>query len=1019
MSRLFESDYLYGLHDPGGEQIMLDAGTPGWIVFTEGIGHDSNNRNGADYRAYSNRGLGVIVRLNNGYYPEGSLPNSRDYAAFAQRCANFVANSPGCKIWIIGNEMNYAIERPPAATRSIAAADASAPAAQTVPTTPQTVATADDFWSRIVQTVRNLLGVAPPTSTATAPTATSPTATSSQPISSEDALPSINVPDDDPYLQGLPERFNAINNPVPTARTTTGAPQAAPQSEPLAAAVNGQEVITPALYAQCYRLCRTAIHSVAGHEDDQVLIGAVAPWNNQTAYAGNPTGDWIQYFADLLGLLGAGGCDGITLHTYTHGADPNLITSEARMNPPFTNRHFEFRAYQDFMAAIPVPMRNLPVYITETNEDVVWLDQNIAWVQRAYGEINWWNQQPGNQKIRALVLYRYPPIDRWVIQGKDGVLEDFRMAMQNQYRWRSTIPATISAGAIVATTDLVNLRRTPGYVNQSSSDVLWQMPNGTQLTVLSGPQNQDGLVWWQVKVNSGSQAGLTGWTAAATGAGQSLLAVIQEGGGDTGGGTGSGDFKTGDTLQTTTVVRMRRTAGYLNKPATDVVADIPMGSRLTVLSGPQNADGLTWWKLRSTTVATQEGWMAQNRANGDALLSKVSAPVPVEPPTGTFKIGDKVVTSSVVRMRQSPGYNGKPSNDVVADIAQGVEGTVQAGPRSADSLTWWQVATTAPNGARVTGWMAEVAPNGATLLTKATGTTPPPATTGIAIGDIVSTTTGLRLRNSPGYLNKPATDVLGDFLAKATVNLIDGPRTADNLSWWQVGGILSNGQEAIGWSAQKGVDNATLIAPPTVLSGTAIPNKANKSYLGQPYQGNFGIAQLWGENPQIYSSITYDGVPLIGHNGIDFLTPTGTPITAVDNGVIDQVVYNDPTGFGHFIKVRHGWGEALYAHLSRIDVQVGQQIARGNVLGATGNTGFAFGPHLHFAIRINPYSRTDGWGGFSDPLPYMNPATIALPSYVRVSGGTRNMTQAVALPTEAAIAQAPGYAPDQPGVVRP
>ncbi|MEZ4674626.1 MAG: M23 family metallopeptidase [Caldilineaceae bacterium] len=119
------------------------------------------------------------------------------------------------------------------------------------------------------------------------------------------------------------------------------------------------------------------------------------------------------------------------------------------------------------------------------------------------------------------------------------------------------------------------------------------------------------------------------------------------------------------------------------------------------------------------------------------------------------------------------------------------------------------------------------------------------------------------------------------------------------------------------------------------------------------------------------ATISYDGVPLRGHNGVDFLTPTGTPIVAIDNGVIEQAVYNDPTGFGHFVKVRHAWGETLYAHLSRIDVQVGQQVVRANVLGATGDTGFVFGPHLHFAIRINPYSRTDGWGGFSDLLPYL------------------------------------------------
>jgi hypothetical protein len=593
--------------------------------------------------------------------------------------------------------------------------------------------------------------------------------------------------------------------------------------------------------------------------------------------------------------------------------------------------------------------------------------------------------------------------------------------MQNNYRWSSSTPAAIAPGAIVATTDVVNLRRTAGYVNQSSSDVLWQMPNGTQLTVLRGPQSQDGLIWWQVRVNSGDRAGLTGWTATATGAGQPLLTVIREagdGGGDPGGG--SGDFKAGDIVQTTTVVRMRRTPGYLNKPATDVVADVANGSRLTVLGGPRTVDGLTWWQLRSVTVPAQEGWMAQNGTNGDPLLTKVEGTGPVEPPTGTFQKGDRVVTSAVVRMRQTPGYTNKPATDVIADIAQGIAGTVQDGPRMADSLRWWQVATTAPNGSRVTGWMAETAPNGTTLLTKASGTTPPPpSATGLAAGDIVSAAASVRLRKSPGYVSKPADDIVGDFLAKATINIIDGPRAADGLPWWQVGGILFGGQEAVGWAAEKAPNNVTLIAPPPVLPGTAIPNKANKTYLGQPYQGSFGIAQLWGENPQIYGTITYDNVPLLGHNGIDFLTPSGTPILAVDSGVVEQAVYNDPTGFGHFVKVRHGWGEALYAHLSRIDVQAGQQVVRGNVLGATGNTGFTFGPHLHFAIRINPYSRTDGWGGFSDPLPYLNPATIALPSYVRAGSDTRGVAQAVAAPSAEALARSPGYAPDQPGVARP
>ncbi|MCB0111540.1 MAG: SH3 domain-containing protein, partial [Caldilineaceae bacterium] len=203
-----------------------------------------------------------------------------------------------------------------------------------------------------------------------------------------------------------------------------------------------REVITPERYAQAYRLARTAIHALPGHEHDQVLIAPPAPWNNQTTYLGNPNGDWVQYFSDILDELGPGNVDGITLHTYTHSGDPKAIRSESRLDPPFENRYFEFRTYRDFMNAIPAAMRALPVYITETNQDVPWVDNVSGWVQLAYAEINEWNSQPGNQKIHALVLYRWPTIDKWGIEGKQGVIDDFRLALQADYRWTDPLPST-------------------------------------------------------------------------------------------------------------------------------------------------------------------------------------------------------------------------------------------------------------------------------------------------------------------------------------------------------------------------------------------------------------------------------------------------------------------------------------------------------------------------------------------------------------------------------------------------
>jgi N-acetyl-anhydromuramyl-L-alanine amidase AmpD len=359
---LHDTEYLYGLHEAGGEQVVLEAGRTGWIVFNEAIGHDPADKISADFSRWSELGMGIICRLNNGFPPDGTIPHSSFYEQFARRVANFVGASSGCKIWIIGNEMNYAVERPGVQVD----------------------------WSRHAST-----------------RATEPEQS-------------------DPLRRGLVTRFNVLPDHSTEIRTTRGA------------TISPGEVITPEMYARCYRLCLDAIHRLPGHADDQVLIGAVAPWNTQTIYAGNANGDWIEYFRDILEQLGPNHCDGIALHTYTHGSDPALITSEEKLDPPFQNYHAEFRAYTDFMAAVPEPMRDLPVYITETDQSEPWLDHNNGWVQEAYAEIDGWNKQPNNQQIRALVLYRWPTLDRWHLASKMGVLDDLRTAMRQGYQWRGS-----------------------------------------------------------------------------------------------------------------------------------------------------------------------------------------------------------------------------------------------------------------------------------------------------------------------------------------------------------------------------------------------------------------------------------------------------------------------------------------------------------------------------------------------------------------------------------------------------
>jgi hypothetical protein len=226
---------------------------------------------------------------------------------------------------------------------------------------------------------------------------------------------------------------------------------------------NGQP-ITPQSYAECFKKCRAEIRRRSGHEQDLVVVGAVAPWNVQTTYPGNESGDWVRYFTDILRLL-SGQCDGISIHTYTHGTDPALVFNDKKMDPPFQKWHYHFRAYQDFMNAIPADMRDLPVYITEADQDDSWADVNSGWVRNAYKEIHDWNSVPGRQQIRCLLLYRWPKYDKWAIDGKRGVIEDFKQAMDREDVWYEgviaervatfishTMPIEIRAGEEVTAT---------------------------------------------------------------------------------------------------------------------------------------------------------------------------------------------------------------------------------------------------------------------------------------------------------------------------------------------------------------------------------------------------------------------------------------------------------------------------------------------------------------------------------------------------------------------------------------
>lgn len=118
-----------------------------------------------------------------------------------------------------------------------------------------------------------------------------------------------------------------------------------------------------------------------------------------------------------------------------------------------------------------------------------------------------------------------------------------------------------------------------------------------------------------------------------------------------------------------------------------------------------------------------------------------------------------------------------------------------------------------------------------------------------------------------------------------------------------------------------------------------------------------GIPQVVPASLQaITSGFGYRSDPFNGrgamHAGIDFKGAIGSPIFAAAGG---RVTFAGPkSGYGNAIEITHGNGMLTrYAHLSRIGVKVGQQVAAGSTIGGLGSTGRSTGPHLHFEVRIN------------------------------------------------------------------
>jgi len=109
-------------------------------------------------------------------------------------------------------------------------------------------------------------------------------------------------------------------------------------------------------------------------------------------------------------------------------------------------------------------------------------------------------------------------------------------------------------------------------------------------------------------------------------------------------------------------------------------------------------------------------------------------------------------------------------------------------------------------------------------------------------------------------------------------------------------------------------------------------------------------------DPRITSSFGYRRDPFNGraamHKGIDFKGPYGSAIYAAAMGEVTFA--GRKSGYGKTVEISHGNGMMTrYAHLSRIEAKLGQNVEAGETIGGLGSTGRSTGPHLHFEVRIN------------------------------------------------------------------
>jgi murein DD-endopeptidase MepM/ murein hydrolase activator NlpD len=158
-----------------------------------------------------------------------------------------------------------------------------------------------------------------------------------------------------------------------------------------------------------------------------------------------------------------------------------------------------------------------------------------------------------------------------------------------------------------------------------------------------------------------------------------------------------------------------------------------------------------------------------------------------------------------------------------------------------------------------------------------------------------------------------------------------------------------------------------------IVREAAMLDALYKAVSPRAWDGSFALPVTAAPTSNFGSRSVFNGQPRSPHAGVDFSSPTGTPIHAPAAGTV--VLASDLFFTGNTVVLDHGGGLlSVFAHLSAMAVKPGQAVPQGAALGRVGATGRATGPHLHWSVRlhgsrVDPLSLVAATRADAHPLP--------------------------------------------------